>query len=59
MTSTQLSHSPNSSSGDANVTYATPAPIDPDLHTFSSAVSQSLHLQHMDSLQANHKMNCD
>jgi hypothetical protein len=29
------------------------------LQSFSSAVSQSLHLQHMDTLQTSHKMNCN
>jgi len=46
----------------AQLTYATPpvqSSSNPELQSFSSAVSQSLHLQHMDTLQTSHKMNCN
>jgi hypothetical protein len=57
---TQMNHS-TSTTDAAHVTYSTPAAINsnPELQTFSSAVSQSLHLQHMDTLQATDKMSCN
>ena len=58
---TQMNHS-TSTTDAAHVTYSTPATAinsNPELQTFSSAVSQSLHLQHMDTLQATDKMSCN
>jgi hypothetical protein len=57
---TQMHHS-TSTTDATHLSYATPATINsnPELQTFSSAVSQSLHLQHMDTLQPSHKMNCN
>jgi hypothetical protein len=45
----------------AQLSYATPSASssNPELQSFSSAVSQSLHLQHMDTLPQSHKMNCN
>ena len=52
---------PTSTSDAAQLSYDTPSASssNPELQSFSSAVSQSLHLQHMDSLPSNHKMNCN
>ena len=57
---TQMNHS-TSTTDAAHVTYSAAAPVNsnPELETFSSAVSQSLHLQHMDTLQATDKMSCN
>lgn len=57
---TQMHH-PSNTTDAAQLSYATPAASssNPELQSFSSAVSQSLHLQHMDTLQTSHKMNCN
>ena len=54
-------HQPESTTGAAQLSYSTPpaSTSNPELQSFSSAVSQSLHLQHMDTIQTSHKMNCN
>jgi len=52
---------PTSTTDAAQLSYETPtaSSSNPELQSFSSAVSQSLHLQHMDTLPSSHKMNCN
>ena len=51
---------PSSTTDAAQLSYETPSASssNPELQSFSSAVSQSLHLQHMDTLPSSHKLVC-
>ena len=52
---------PSSPSDETQLSFEAPSSSssNPELKSFSSAVSQSLHLQHMDTLPSIHKMNSD